>query len=95
MLDGLLNKNSVGFWRTWNSINRVKDPLPARIDGHMDDSGISNHFADVFSGIYENRDIDSHDSLRSDFYSCFNEYYNEHLLTILVITISHGMTWWI
>ena len=79
MLDGLLNKNSVGFWRTWNSINRVKDPLPARIDGHMDDSGISNHFADVFSGIYENRDIDSHDSLRSDFYSCFNEYYNEHL----------------
>ena len=79
LYDCLTEKDSNGFWRTWKSLSQKTDPLPTRIDGHVDSGDISNQFAGVFTDIYENNDKVAHDCLRTEFYNVFPEYYSEHI----------------
>ena len=75
----LMNKDSVAFWRSWKSLNNARDPLSARVDGLTDDSGISNHFATVFSDIFNKNDSHAHESLKSQFHSVFPAYFEAHI----------------
>ena len=79
LYESLVDKDSAKFWRTWKSLSQSKDPLPPRIDGHTDDSSISDCFSRVFSDIYRKNDVESHNSLRNKFESIFPAYYNAHI----------------
>ena len=79
LYDSLVDKDSIKFWKLWNSLSQSRDPLPPQIDGFTRENDITNQFANVFSGIYKNNDAVSHASLKSEFDSIFPTYYASHI----------------
>ena len=71
LYESLAQKNHVQFWRSWKQLSQSKDPLSVRIDGHVNDNDIADHFSDVFRDIYLNDDAVSHQNLKAEFFSLF------------------------
>jgi hypothetical protein len=49
----LIEKDSVKFWRAWNSYNRIAD-TPVCVGGKSDPVEIANEFKSFFGGVYVN-----------------------------------------
>ena len=79
LYESLARKNHVQFWRSWKQLSQSKDPLSVRIDGHVNDNDIADHFSDVFHDIYANNDAVSHQNLKAEFFSLFPSYFNSHV----------------
>ena len=79
MTNDLTNKNGVGFWRSWEQLNKVGSSLASRINGETDEEKIANEFASYFKSVYSGSDGDVYVTMKDEFDRNYSEYYNEHI----------------
>ena len=75
--NNLLNKDSTGFWRSWNQINGGSEPPSSMIDGSMNYDDIANCFSRTYSSIYT--DSPANCVLREKFNQEYRTYFDNHV----------------
>ena len=77
--DDLIGGHYNKFWRSYKHFNYSNTKSTSYIDGFNDDSDIANCFANSFKSVYETRDEDTAQRLKSNFLSQYECYSREHL----------------
>ena len=79
LYEDLLDKNGVAFWKKWNEVNKVGNPLSSRINGVTDEQNIANEFASYFESVYSGSEDPVYLNLKEKFEREYRTYYSQHI----------------
>ena len=79
LFDDLMGRDTNAFWKKWNSINRIGDPLVTRIEGETDPVNIADTFSRYFESVYGGHDTPEHLAMKNDFHDTFENYFITHV----------------
>jgi hypothetical protein len=79
LYQSLCTKDSVNFWKSWRSINKVNvDPVP-RVDGSTNTEDIANVFSNHFQKTFCDVSSPAHDDLQNEFEQLYHPYLQNHM----------------
>ena len=79
LLEDLESRDFESFWRNWRNRTKSSDSLVTRVDGEVTQTGIAEAFGNHFQGVYSDNNTPAHESLKTEFFRRFNDYYNSHI----------------
>ena len=79
LYNDLIGHDTNAFWKKWNLMNRVGDPLVTRIEGETNQADITEVFSRYFESVYSGHETREHMSMKSEFYESFNSYFGLHV----------------
>ena len=76
--DAIFTKNNDLFWKRFRSLHK-RDENVTRIDGHVDNSEISECFKSTFGKVYASVDGEKNERLKAHFHEAYTTYFDSHI----------------